>query len=64
MNQVEQEYLKELFEAGQRAVVELGLDDTESELQNLAIYLHALERENEALRTRINTLRAPVATLA
>jgi hypothetical protein len=64
MNQIEQEFLKELYEAGKRAVEELGLDDTESELQNLGIYIHALERENQALRTRINTLRAPVATLA
>jgi hypothetical protein len=64
MNQEEQDCLKELFEAGQRAVVELGLDETESELQNLGIYIHALERENQALRTRINTLRAPVAALA
>jgi hypothetical protein len=64
MNQIEQEFLIELYEAGKRAVVELGLNDIESELQNLGIYIHALERENEALRTRISTLRPPVAALA
>jgi hypothetical protein len=64
MNQEEQDSLKELYHAGQRAVIELGLDDTESELQNLAIYLHALERENDALRTRLNALRQPVAAMA
>ena len=54
-------------EAGEHAIEELGLAHEESQLQNLALYIHALEQENSALRQRVDLLspmrkREPVMT--
>ena len=43
-------------EAGEQAIEELGLTHEESQLQNLAVYIHALEQENSALRQRVDLL--------
>ena len=41
---------KDILEAGQEAIEELGLTHEESQLQNLALYIYSLEQENSALR--------------
>jgi hypothetical protein len=43
-------------ESGEQAIEELGLTQEESQLQNLALYIHALEQENSALRQRVDLL--------
>jgi len=45
-----------LIEAVQSAREQLGLDEQESGLTTLALYLDALTRENAALRERLNLL--------
>jgi hypothetical protein len=57
---------KEICEAGQEAIGELGLTHEESQLKNLALYIYLLEQENSALRQRVELLspmrkREPVA---
>jgi hypothetical protein len=47
---------RKLYQAGQRAIRELGLEHNESQLQNLALYIFSLEQENAALRQRVDLL--------
>ena len=58
---------KETLEAGQEAIEELGLTHEESQLQNLALYIHLLEQENSELRQKtelLSPMRARNAAMA